>query len=549
LAEDGQVKPLRVTMWAAVAVAVGLTAEWTSERFGHPERWVPDLVTGWVVVACGLVAWSRRPDRRVGLLLTATGLLWFVGNFASVQVEALAWLAAHGVFLHRGPLVHVIVAYPLGVARSRLERVTVAAGYAAAIVTPSWGDERSAIVLGAALIVVAAVLHARSVARLRRPRLLALWVAAAVGSVIVIGAAARLILFPSDVAEDTSLLAYELVLSAAAVALAAGVMSRSMERADVTDLVVELGEDRSDRLRDVLARALGDPTLQVGYWSPATNGYIDSAGRPLPLPATGDGRAATAIGTDSDPIGILVHHPSLLDDPGLTDSIATAARLASVNAGLQAEVRAQLVALEASRRRIVTAGDEQHRRLECRLRDGAEHRLEALARRLQPAAGGTADRSYTAPLQPVAAQLAETLDDLRTLAAGLHPRLVTECGLAAALDALAARSRTATRVTVDGGRLPATVEGAAYFVCSEALANVDKHAAATWATVVVTIADRTVRIIVSDDGVGGADPAHGTGLRNLADRVHALGGTFDLTSPGGGGTCLVVVLPVGEVAG
>ena len=268
-------------------------------------------------MGCGLVAWSRRPNRRVGPLLTATGLLWFVGNFASVQVEALAWLAAHGVYLHRGPLVHVIVTYPYGVARSRLERSAVAAGYAAAMVTPAWGDERSAIVLGSALIVVAAVLHARSVTRVRRARLLALWVASAVGLVIAGGAAARLILFPSDVAEDTSLLGYQLVLCAAAVALAAGVLSRSLERADVADLVVELGEERSDRLRDVLARALGDPTLEVGYWSSATNGYIDSSGRPLPLPAAGHGRAATAIGTASDPIGILIHHPSLLDDPGL----------------------------------------------------------------------------------------------------------------------------------------------------------------------------------------------------------------------------------------
>ena len=264
-------------------------------------------------------------------------------------------------------------------------------------------------------------------------------------------------------------------------------LSRSLERADVADLVVELGEERSDRLRDVLARALGDPTLEVGYWSSATNGYIDSSGRPLPLPAAGDGRAATAIGTASDPIGILIHHPSLLDDPGLTDSIATAARLASVNARLQAEVRAQIVELESSRRRIVTAGDEQHRRLECRLRDGAQRRLEALAGRLPPAAAEPPRRIRHEPLQSVAAHLAETLDDLRMLAAGLHPRLLTECGLVAAVDALAARSRTDTRVTVDGGRLPATVEGAAYFVCSEALANVDKHAVATSASVVVTI--------------------------------------------------------------
>ena len=147
----------------------------------------------------------------------------------------------------------------------------------------------------------------------------------------------------------------------------------------VADLVVELGEERSDRLRDGLARALGDPSLEVGYWSAVTEGYVDSSGRPLTLPSTGSGRATTSIGGIADPIGVLVHDPSLLDDTGLIESIATATRLASANARLQAEVRAQILELDASRRRIVTAGDEEHRRLERRLRDGAERRLENLA--------------------------------------------------------------------------------------------------------------------------------------------------------------------------
>ena len=539
-------KPVRVTMWGAVAVVVGLAAEWASDGFGDPATWVPDLITGWTMVGCGLVAWCRRPERRVGFLLTATGLAWFVGNFDSSQVAVLAWVAANGLYLHRGPLVHVIVTYPAGAARSRLERVAVVAGYAAAVVERVWADERVAIVLGVALIVVAALRHARSVASERRARLLALWVAVAVGSVIAGGAAVRLILFPSDVANDTSRLGYQIVLCAAALTLTAGVLSRSLERAEIADLVVELGDQRSDRLRDVLARALGDPTLEVGYWSSATNDYVDSSGRALVIPDAGDVRASTAIGTTDDPIGILVHDPSLLDDPGLVDSIATATRLASVNARLQAEVRAQIAELEASRRRIVTAGDQEHRRLEHRLRDGAEHRLEDLASRLDLAAAGAAGDATNESMAQIATHLAETIDELHTLSAGLHPRTLTEYGLAGALDALAARGRTETQVTVDGPHLPATLQGATYFVCSEALANVEKHAAASSASVAVTATDRSVQIVVCDDGVGGADPAHGSGLLNLTDRVHALGGTLELTSPGGGGTCVVVVFPVGD---
>jgi signal transduction histidine kinase len=259
----------------------------------------------------------------------------------------------------------------------------------------------------------------------------------------------------------------------------------------------------------------------------------------------GSGRATTWIGATSNPIGVLIHHPSVQEDPGLIESIATATRLASVNARLQAEVRARIVELEASRRRIITAGDEEHRRLERRLRDGAERGLEDLAQELQRARW-TADDSIAGSIERVAAQLAETLEELRTLAAGLHPREITERGLFGALEALAARIDTDTQVTVNAGRVPTALEAVVYFVCAEALANVDKHASASSASVAVTIADRVVRIDVCDDGVGGANPAAGSGLLNLADRVHALGGTLDIISPHSGGTCLVAELPVGD---
>ena len=305
----------------------------------------------------------------------------------------MAWLAAHGVYLHRGPLVHVIVTYPYGVARSRLERIAVAAGYVAAMVTPAWGDERSAIVLGSALIVVAAVLHARSVTRVRRARLLALWVAAAVGLVIAGGAAARLILFPSDVAEDTSLLGYQ----------ARAVRGCCRARRPVSCLVRWSGPTSPTSSSSSARNArIGFATCWPGR--SATPPSKSATGRRRPTatstrraarchspPPVSAGRPRRSART-SDPIGILIHHPSLLDDPGLTDSIATAARLASVNARLQAEVRAQIVELEASRRRIVTAGDEQHRRLECRLRGGAERRLENLARPTPAGSGRTRRR-------------------------------------------------------------------------------------------------------------------------------------------------------------
>jgi signal transduction histidine kinase len=218
---------------------------------------------------------------------------------------------------------------------------------------------------------------------------------------------------------------------------------------------------------------------------------------------------------------MLVHHPALLDDPALVESIGAAARLASRNARLQAEVRAQLAELEASRLRIVTAADEEHQRLEERLRRGPEHRLEQLASRLATVDG---------PVAEIARQLDDTLDELRTLAAGLHPRLLSESGLAGALPALAARSAVPVDVMACERRLPAAIEAAVYFVCSEALANVAKHAGATLASIAVSVADERVTVEIADDGAGGADPAAGTGLRNLVDRVEALGGSLDLVS-------------------
>ena len=340
--------------------------------------------------------------------------------------------------------------------------------------------------------------------RVRRARLLALWVASAVGSVIAGGAAARLILFPSDVAEDTSLLGYQLVRARAA--RAGGRRPVSFVGAGhVADLVVELGEERSDRLRDVLARALGDPTLEVGYWSSATNGYIDSSGRPLPLPAAGDGRAATAIGTASDPIGILIHHPSLLDDPGLPtrspqrhdwprSTPACRPRFGRRSsswkrhdAGSSPPVTSSTVASSAA--------------CEAERNAGSKH-FAADSSRQRP----DRRRNRHEPLQSVAAHLAETLDDLRMLAAGLHPRLLTSAGSSPPWTPSPSGAAPKPGSPSTAGAYPPRWRAAAYFVCSEALANIDKHAAATSASVGVTVGDRVVRIHVCDNGVGGADP-------------------------------------------
>jgi signal transduction histidine kinase len=316
-------------------------------------------------------------------------------------------------------------------------------------------------------------------------------------------------------------------------------------------LVVELAESPSGTLRDALAGALGDPTLQVGYWLPESGRYVDARGRRLELPQPGTGRAVTPIELDGRPIGILVHDPAVLDDPGLLDSIASAARLAASNARLQAEVRAQVAEVMASRRRLVEVGDQERRRLERRLREGAEQRLDMLAGSLvkaQALAEESADGQTRERLEQAERQLRRTMRELHELAQGLHPRALEESGLAAALAELARQSPVPIAVHLSAGELPRDVEAGAYYVCSEALANLAKHARASSGAITVATRDGRLVVEVVDDGVGGADARKGTGLRGLADRVEALGGRVTVASSEGEGTRLTAEIPLGGEA-
>jgi len=525
-------RSLRVLLWPAGAL-LGLGAEWASFGWQDPRHWIPDLLTGWTLIACGLVTWSRRGDSRSGLLLAATGFSWFLGNFAS-----------SALYLYRGLLVHLLLTYPSGRLSSRREVAAVAVGHAAAVVTPVWRSEIVTIVLAVLLVAVCARSYARAVGPARRARLVALWAAGGLSLALAGGAAARLAV-PGGDAGDPSLLALEATLCALAGGLLAGLLSRSWEYAAVTDLVIELGETRGQTLRDELARALADPTLEVGYWLPGRGVFVDSEDRPLVLPERDAERSTTIIEGEGGPVAALVHDPAVLDDPSLREAVSAAARLAAVNARLTAEVRAQVAELEESRRRILEAKDEERRRLEQRLRGGAQERLERLAERLRALRLAASCEPARDRIARTAAQLARTLEELQRLAHGLHPRVLAEAGLAGAISSLAEQSPVTVEVLAPVPELPADVEAVAYFVCSEALANIAKHAGASRASVSVTTGDGRVRVAIEDDGLGGADPARGSGLSGLADRVEALGGALEVESPVGRGTRVAVEIPLG----
>jgi signal transduction histidine kinase len=251
----------------------------------------------------------------------------------------------------------------------------------------------------------------------------------------------------------------------------------------------------------------------------------------------------TLVERDGRPLAALVHDPAVLDDPGLVEGVAAAARLAAANARLQSEVQVQLADVRASRRRLLQAADEERRRLELRVQERSARRLAGLADSLADArsAAGPAARQR---IEQAESQLARTLADLHELALGLHPRALAEEGLEGALAGLAARSPVTVELDVEAERLSPELEATAYFVCSEALANVAKHASASRVAVHVVCGEGVLIVEIADDGVGGADLSRGSGLHGLADRVAALGGTLCVESAPSSGTRLEAVIPL-----
>jgi signal transduction histidine kinase len=203
--------------------------------------------------------------------------------------------------------------------------------------------------------------------------------------------------------------------------------------------------------------------------------------------------------------------------------------------------------LEASRARIVAAADDSRRRIQRDLHDGAQQRLVSLALEVQGTAAMTPPEltELRARLSRISGGVLEVIDELRRIARGIHPAVLTDGGLVPALTTLTHRSAVPVVLDVQlGERLPESVEVAAYYLVSEALANAAKHAQASVVRVQVTAGERALRILIRDDGIGGADAARGSGLIGLSDRVEALGGIIDISSPVGGGTTIRVRMPV-----
>jgi signal transduction histidine kinase len=572
--------PKGAVVWP-VAVA-GLAAAGGSWLFALRSGAVPsDLgeplvistLAAWIsasYVLCGLLAWSRRPDSRFGPLMIAAGFVSFASTL-SWTTNDLTYTVGQALDLLPPVLfLHVFLAFPSGRLNNRFERLLVGAAYATAIslelVRMAFGgfgphnllelEPNAAVaeqVLHVQLVLVSAFcltgVGVLAVRRLRtgRPRRRSLaFLIDSFGLALVM--IAFLFLSAAFGAPAVAQIRWATfaALGLAPVAFLIGLLHSRLARSAAGDLLVELRDDPEPAdLRDALARALRDPSLTLAYWLPEFETWVDRDGQEVQLPSPESGRATTQIDRGGTTAAVLVHDPSLDDEPELLAAVSAGAAIALEHGRLHAELQARLGELKGSRARVIEAGQKERQRLERNLHDGAQQRLIALSLDLGLLAERLGDDpDASARLHSARQEIALSLGELRDVARGLHPAVVSGHGLAVALESLAAHAPVPVRLTVAlEERLREQLEVAAYYVVAESLTNVGKHARATSVTVDVGRVNGQVVVEVVDDGVGGADTETGSGLRGLADRVESLGGRLRIWTPRGGGTRVRAELP------
>jgi signal transduction histidine kinase len=534
------------------------------------------LAIGWCFLGSGLIVWTREEGNPLGFLMTALGIIWLVGAAAGQLDSAIGpWIGFIALNGAVAMFVHVLVAFPTGRLASPRERILVAAAYGTLVLlAPLWlaaqGDapprdgaagllrpDPFATSLGGPAAAIALLIGgALGWLLWRRWYWATRHTRHTLALVLLTGGASLVLLFAAAVADRGSpaagrALGWAAFIAFGTVTLAvlAGILRSRLERASVAELVHDLETARTPgALRDALRRSLGDPTLRVAYWVSETRGFVDLNGRPFELPWEGSTQEATMVERDGHRVAALVHDASLRDAPELLQAVTSAAGLALENERLHAELRAHVDDLRESRARIVEAGDAERRRLERNLHDGAQQRLVGMALQLRLVDSKLrTDPQGAVPLvEAIREELTEALDELRELARGIHPAILSNHGLRPALEVVAKRSSVPVKLSAPEERFPAPVEAALYYVVSEALTNVAKYAHASSVTVEVARSNGRAVLAIADDGVGGADLDRGSGLRGLADRIAALDGRLHIDSPPSSGTRIYADIPCAE---
>ena len=650
-----------------------------------------EITAGLSFVAAGAIAMRRRPDNRTGFYLVAVGYLWFLGALVDANNDVVYAVGAFTHNLAYVPFAALVLSFPTGRLARRADRLIVLASAVFVLAVPPllllFADRPPGCSLCGTSPIVVYRSHALETTVDVLTSVLAVAIIAVILAVLVrrwhsASAARRRILGPIYLSSYAALVAlllgnafadfsttvadivgpiFLVLFNAVSFAYLFGILRSRLARGPVAELVVAIGEGAP--LRDAIADALNDPSLELAYWIEARRCFVDREGHPFELPLAG----ATLVERDGRRVGALVHDESLHTEPELVESVAAAAALALDNERLQTELRVQydllttvvdtapsllmiidpagrvanlnvatvyasgyddeeevrgrffwdvfigphereavigrfhdaapefppseyenvftnargeelviawrsaplrddsgevvgIVAggldvterkrheeeVRASRARLVAAADGERRRLERNLHDGAQQRLVSLslALRLAQSKSATDPQATSDILAGASEELALALEELRELARGIHPAVLTDRGLTAALEGLAARSPLPVELTPLERPLPESIEAAAYYVVSESLANVVKHAGASAVEVRLHAHNGSLVVEVEDDGCGGADPAGGSGLRGLADRLAALDGELRLERPAGGGTRVVAAIPL-----
>src|SRR4051794_29366585 len=546
---------------------------------------------------CGLIAWHRRPDSRSGMLMAAAGLgfsaspllvqvqravpqtfatyltdVWtvpFVALLLTYVTGGRGTAPVHPALVWTVPFVALLLTYVTGGrVTSRVDRALVGTFVASLLVLqlvwmtfldahdnvfsafPDDGianvvdkTQRSLVMVGCIGTIVVIALRWFAASPARRRALLP----SVAGCVALALFASLLIndLVGTGERSETHLWLAIVSLGLVPAAFLAGLLRSRLARAGLTDLFGELRTLRGADLQDALARAMGDEALVVARRDPRSAGYVDHAGRPVEMPSTAGERRIVPVQRDGREIAAVVYDASLDDDPQLVEAVSAAAAIALENEQLHDESRVRMAELRASRERLVAAGDDERRRLERNLHDGAQQRLVALSMQLRFLQSRIREDPATAQeiATTASTELAESLQELRELARGIHPA-VLDHGLEPALESLASRSPVPIDLRYEvTDEPPPAVALAAYFVVSEGLTNVAKYAQARTATVHVRKRAAHLLVDVADDGIGGAAAGGGSGLRGLADRVEALDGRLRIASPRGRGTTVTAELP------
>jgi signal transduction histidine kinase len=546
-----------------------------------------------VPIAGGLAIWSRGPSRRFGRLLVAGGFVTFFATFGGSDGEVVYSVGRSANWLSELALIYLVLAFPSGRLRGAIDRA-LAAGVALIVLVlflptalltdgypvpatwttcsddcpgnafqvlahePAWVGDVVVPVREALTSLLFLAVTVRMLTRIRaattsmRRTLTPVLALAAVHAVALpIGFSLRRAGGASDAA-----LAVTWVLSAGIPVLALGFLIgaarwRLAVGAGLYRLAPKLqaGID-PETLRRAIADALDDPGVELIYRS-SGGSWLDADGRPAALPADGPGRAHTVISDGDADVAAIIHDDALRDHPDFVQAVGGLALVVLTNQRLAAQVEVSLQEVRRSRERILAAADEERRRIERDLHDGAQQRLVALRIKLELASerSARADLPDADQLHQLSDDVGDALDEVRSLAAGVYPALLVDCGLGESLRSIARRSPLPTTVADDGvGRFAQQIEAAVYFCCLEALQNAAKHSGAMSVSIVVSHGP-DLRFEVHDDGRGFdvARQGAGQGLTNIRDRLVAVGGTLLVTSEPGRGTSIAGTIPLADI--